>query len=104
MHIPASTLAALVHSPAFPVFVQQARGTGITAIVVALVCFALLGGIMRSAAKDGYDAGGGMIVICVFAFLCACFLLVIGLPRLVDPQGFALSAMACDVVRCLYGG
>ena len=105
----AAQLGALTHNPALAAYVAYARGIGVGCVAGAVLSLLVAVFMVYRATTTPGDAFGdhtGAWSLAVVAVVAASVLLIIGLPRLVVPEGFALHAMACAVYGCrrLVGG
>ena len=94
-----SDIASLMASPAWTVFVHHAYGLGIGLTVIGGILL-VVSALSASAAHAAYcrdDDASGLWALAVFSLIFALTFLGTGLPRVSNPQGFALQAMHCVV-------
>lgn len=95
-----STLASLATNPALPAYVAAAHGTGLglTSVGVLLLAVAIVAGVVAYRRGVFMDGLWGLMAT---AFVAGAVCLGLGLPRLIDPQGFGLQALVCATTRCI---
>ena len=96
-----ASLASLASNPALPAFVATAHAWGVVGVVLACIFLLICVGFVIYVLKDPQSLGFWGLAF--FAFGGFCLALALGLPRLIDPQGFGLQALVCTAIRCVAG-
>ena len=106
----AAQLGVLAHSAALPAYAAEARGVGAACVAVAVLSLLVVAYLVHRATTTPGDAcqgHSGAWALAVIALVAAAVLLVVGLARLLAPEGFALRAVECAVYHvgvCARGG